>query len=134
MSSNARLDDEPDRLESWKEIAAFIGRDERTAMRWAAHGMPVHRVPGGKRGRVFASRKEISRWLGRRFEVPSHGSSETTPLRRLSIFIIGAVVLPALAPPERNGGTHLLMSRRVKAGLCAAVPLRSGCAHLRVVA
>lgn len=57
---------DPDRLDSWKEIAAFIRRDERTAMRWAARqGMPVHRVPGGKRGRVFSSRKEISEWLGR---------------------------------------------------------------------
>ena len=53
-----------DRLESWKEIAVAIGRDTRTAMRWAKErGMPVHRVPGGERGRVFASRLEIERWL-----------------------------------------------------------------------
>lgn len=53
-----------DRLESWKEIAVAIGRDTRTAMRWAKErGMPVHRVPGGERGRVFASRSEIERWL-----------------------------------------------------------------------
>lgn len=56
--------DGPDRLDSWKEIAAFLGRDERTAMRWAAQqGMPVHRVPGGKRSRVFASKREISDWI-----------------------------------------------------------------------
>ena len=53
-----------DKLESWKEIAGFIGRDDRTAMRWAKdQGMPVRRVPGGKRGRVYASRAEISAWL-----------------------------------------------------------------------
>jgi len=53
-----------DRLESWKEIAAFIGRDERTAMRWARdQGMPVRRVPGAKRSRIFASRAEIRAWL-----------------------------------------------------------------------
>ncbi len=52
-----------DRLESWKEIAGFIGRDERTAMRWAKGlGMPVQRVPGSKRSRVFASRAEIIAW------------------------------------------------------------------------
>jgi hypothetical protein len=51
-----------DVLESWKEIAAFIGRDERTAMRWAKErGMPVQRSPG-KRGRVHGSRSEISSW------------------------------------------------------------------------
>jgi hypothetical protein len=52
-----------DVLESWKEIAAFIGRDERTAMRWAKEqGMPVQRSPG-KRGRIHGSRSEISSWL-----------------------------------------------------------------------
>jgi hypothetical protein len=52
-----------DVLESWKEIAASIGRDERTAMRWAKEqGMPVRRTPG-KRGRVYASRAEIATWL-----------------------------------------------------------------------
>ena len=51
------------RLESWKDIAEHVGRDMRTAMRWAEHGMPVHRVPGGKRGRVFAYAQEIDNWL-----------------------------------------------------------------------
>jgi hypothetical protein len=51
------------KLESWKEIAAFIGRDVRTAMRWAQQGMPVHRVPGAKRGRIFAYSSEIDAWL-----------------------------------------------------------------------
>jgi hypothetical protein len=55
---------DPNVLESWKEIAAFIGRDLRTAMRWAKEkGMPVRRVPGGKRGRVFAYAEEIREWL-----------------------------------------------------------------------
>jgi Tol biopolymer transport system component len=54
----------PNLLESWKEIAAFLGRDKRTAMRWAEkHAMPVHRYPGFKQGRVFAYRSELDRWL-----------------------------------------------------------------------
>ena len=58
-----------DQLESWKEIAAFVGRDERTLMRWAKQqGMPIHRIPGSKRSRVSASRAEISYWLSRRDE------------------------------------------------------------------
>lgn len=53
----------PDRLESWKEIAEFINRDKRTAMRWVKElGMPVERYPGGKKGRVYASRAAISEW------------------------------------------------------------------------
>jgi hypothetical protein len=53
-----------DRLDSWKEIAAFISRDERTAMRWAKfHGMPVHHAPGGSHARVFAFRSEVVAWV-----------------------------------------------------------------------
>jgi len=52
-----------DLLESWKEIAEFINRDKRTAMRWVKElGMPVERYPGGKKGRVYASRTAISAW------------------------------------------------------------------------
>jgi hypothetical protein len=53
-----------DRLDSWKEIAAFIARDERTAMRWAKRfGMPVHHAPGGTHARVFAYRSEVQAWV-----------------------------------------------------------------------
>lgn len=53
-----------DMLRSWKEIAAFLECDQRTAMRWAKdRGMPVHRVPGGKRSGVSGSRAEITHWL-----------------------------------------------------------------------
>jgi len=56
-SSNRRLD-------SWKEIAAFFGRDERTVRRWEKeNSLPVHRVPGGAKGRVFAYESELASWL-----------------------------------------------------------------------
>ena len=52
------------RLDSWKEIAAFFGRDERTVKRWEKErALPVHRVPGGTRGGVFAYAAELSQWL-----------------------------------------------------------------------
>jgi len=55
------------RLDSWKQIAEYVGRDVRTAIRWEdQRGLPVHRVPGGKRGSVFAYTEEIERWLARR--------------------------------------------------------------------
>lgn len=50
------------RLDSWKEIAAFFGRDERTVNRWEKLGLPVHRLPGTK-GRVYAYAEELSAWL-----------------------------------------------------------------------
>jgi hypothetical protein len=51
------------RLDSWKEIAAHLGRNERTAIRWEKRGLPVHRVPGGQRQAVFAYTQEIDAWL-----------------------------------------------------------------------
>ena len=52
------------RLDSWKEIAAFFGRDERTVRRWEkGSGLPVHRVPGAAMGRVFAYESELELWL-----------------------------------------------------------------------
>lgn len=51
------------RLDSWKEIAAHLGRNERTAIRWEKKGLPVHRVPGGQRQAVFAYTEEIDAWL-----------------------------------------------------------------------
>jgi tetratricopeptide (TPR) repeat protein len=51
------------RLDSWKEIAVFFGRDERTVNRWEKElGLPVHRLPGTK-GRVYAYSDELSAWL-----------------------------------------------------------------------
>jgi Tfp pilus assembly protein PilF len=51
------------RLGSWKEIAAFFGRDQRTVNRWEKElGLPVHRLPGTK-GRVYAYTDELSAWL-----------------------------------------------------------------------
>ncbi len=57
--------DSPDRrLDSWKEIAAFFGRDERTVRRWEKElALPVHRIPGAAKGRVFAYQAELQQWL-----------------------------------------------------------------------
>lgn len=52
------------RLDSWKTIAEYLGRNVRTATRWAEQReLPVHRVPGGKRQSVFAYSDEIDAWL-----------------------------------------------------------------------
>ena len=54
------------RLDSWKEIAAFFDRDERTVRRWELdRGLPVHRAPGSARGVVFAFTEELEEWLRR---------------------------------------------------------------------
>jgi Homeodomain-like domain len=47
-------------LESWKQIAAYLDRSERTVRRWeASEGLPVHRREHEKQDTVFAFRHEI---------------------------------------------------------------------------
>jgi Tfp pilus assembly protein PilF len=52
------------RLDTWKEIATYFGRDERTVRRWeASRGLPVYRVPGSAGGTVYAFEAELAAWL-----------------------------------------------------------------------
>jgi Tfp pilus assembly protein PilF len=51
------------RLESWKEIAAYLQRSERTVRRWEGNeGLPVHRLHHDKRGSVYAYATELDAW------------------------------------------------------------------------
>src|SRR5262249_5857708 len=51
------------RLESWKEIAAYLGRGVRTVQRWEREqGLPVHRLAHAERGSVFADPVELTGW------------------------------------------------------------------------
>jgi tetratricopeptide (TPR) repeat protein len=64
MESNSPQRNLNPRLNSWKEIASFFDRDERTVKRWEKRrGLPVHRMPGGERGGVFAYTEELTAWL-----------------------------------------------------------------------
>jgi len=52
-----------ERIETWKQIAVFFGKDERTVKRWETERhLPVHRLPG-ERGGVFAYRHELTAWM-----------------------------------------------------------------------
>src|SRR5215470_20200866 len=57
------MSDPRDRLDSWKEIAAYLGRGIRTVQRWEREeGLPVHRLAHDKRGSVYARRNELAAW------------------------------------------------------------------------
>ena len=54
---------DPDRLDSWKEIAAYLRRGVRTVRRWEREeGLPVHRHVHRVAGSVYAFKSEIDRW------------------------------------------------------------------------
>ncbi len=69
LSSDCMIDlgNGPERLDSWKEIAAHLGVSVRTAQRWAeAENLPARRHRDGPRGSVFAYRSEVESWLASR--------------------------------------------------------------------
>jgi Tol biopolymer transport system component len=62
------------RLESWKEIASYLMRSERTVRRWEeTEELPVHRQLHEKRGSVYAYVDELDAWRqSRRLPEPEH--------------------------------------------------------------
>jgi Tfp pilus assembly protein PilF len=90
----------PRRLDSWKEIAAFFGRDERTVKRWEKErGLPVHRLPGTSKAGVFAFTNELSDWL----KPPEPAAAGDAPpvresrVRWVSIAALASVALAVMA-------------------------------------
>src|SRR6202171_4397856 len=56
-----------DRLDSWKEIAAYLRRDVRTVQRWEKkEGLPVYRHQHDKLGSIYAYRAELTDWFNTR--------------------------------------------------------------------
>jgi hypothetical protein len=62
-------------LESWKQIAAYLDRSERTVRRWeASEGLPVHRRGHERQDTVFAFKHEIEAWSRLRTKCPGPSS------------------------------------------------------------
>src|ERR1700745_3736497 len=73
-----RLQNTPQKtLESWKQIAAYLERSERTVRRWeATEGLPVHRREHERQDTVFAYKHEIEAWSRLRTKCPGAIPSE----------------------------------------------------------
>ena len=70
-----------DRLDSWKEIAAYLSRDVTTVQRWEKReGMPVHRHLHDRMGSIYASRAELDAWVrGRNLRIAQENGNDATP-------------------------------------------------------
>jgi TolB-like protein/Tfp pilus assembly protein PilF len=67
MDKNVEVSQEPrpspnERLDSWKEIAAYLKCSERTVRRWEDEGLPVHRHTHKKKPGIYAYKAEIDVW------------------------------------------------------------------------
>jgi Tol biopolymer transport system component len=66
---------DPNRLDSWKEIAAYLRRDVTTVQRWERReNMPVHRHVHDKLGSVYAFRSELDVWVRQRGAIRADGT------------------------------------------------------------
>src|SRR5512142_2418401 len=101
-----------ERLDSWKEIAAYLNRDVTTVQRWEKReGMPVHRHLHDRMGSVYAFRAELDAWA----------SSRNLPTAPESGRIAPSAYSPAQSPPR----SAISISR---AGWRVAVPLAAAAA------
>jgi len=96
------------RLDSWKEIAAFFSRDERTVNRWEKElGLPVHRLPGRAKGPVYAYTDELAAWMAsspetQAREVPQSVEKAPSPAssQPLGPVLVSDVAVDDSADPE----------------------------------
>lgn len=81
-------------LNTWKEVAQYVGRSTRTIQRWEKElGFPIHR-PGGKEGSgVLAIPSEIDQWARETpragvqgFKAPTAGHSEAEITRLQQVY------------------------------------------------
>jgi Tol biopolymer transport system component len=84
-----------DRLDSWKEIAAYLKRSVRTVTRWEREeGLPVHRHLHSKSGTVYAYKPELDDWWvnrGKQIEGRPAGAQPSW-MRWKSVWISSVVV------------------------------------------
>ena len=106
------------RLDSWKEIAEYLGRDVRTVMRWAKdQGLPVGRVGGGRGRSVFAYTADIDAWLAghpqtqsTEAEIPPPPPPKLRPgwlviAAGSAVLIVGAIGYTQFRPEEFDAGS-----------------------------
>jgi hypothetical protein len=90
----------PTVLNSWKEIANYVGRGVRTVQRWEADlGMPVRRPRAKSRSAVLAMADEIDTWLR---------STPTADLKRPEL----AGKMEVVSHARQNVAEHVILRER----------------------
>ena len=96
-----------ERLDSWKEIAAYLSRDVTTVQRWEKReGMPVHRHLHGRMGSVYAYRADLDAWARSRNIDRAAGNGNT-------------VLSDPVVKPLRSDSSTTVNSRRFGLALAA---------------
>jgi serine/threonine-protein kinase len=104
----------PDRLDSWKEIAAYLNRSERTVRRWEeSEELPVHRLQHDKRGSVDAYARELDAWRASRRLVDNTPDEPPQSRRRLQLgWLAGGILTLVVLAVAFVVGTRMRTAER----------------------
>jgi Tol biopolymer transport system component len=81
------------KLESWKQIAAYLQRDVSTVRRWEKYeGLPVHRHEHRQRSSVYAIPAELDTWRAARQPDPENTAPVSAFSRRVALAAAVVVV------------------------------------------
>lgn len=90
-----------DRLEGWKAIASYLGRDIRTVQRWElSERLPIHRLEHKQRATAYAFSGELDQWMAAREPMasgPDSGNAVTETASRARLRLRVALVLAGVA-------------------------------------
>jgi Tol biopolymer transport system component len=107
---------EGERLESWKEIAAHLGKGVRTVERWErTEGLPVHRHSHEKASSVYAYKSEIDRWWNNHPGKTNGPDNAPKPTRRFraagaTVAVIVTAAAVWLLISKRTGPTAVTLN------------------------
>jgi tetratricopeptide (TPR) repeat protein len=83
-------------LDTWKEIAEYLNRSVITCQRWEEQlGLPIHRLDGTPKARVFAYTDELDRWLAEKLHVAEAPNQERRKRTKWIWLTAGAVLAVA---------------------------------------
>ena len=132
---NTHADPRGRRLESWKEIAAYLGRDVTTVRRWERReGLPVYRILHSKLGSVYAYTTELDAWRDSRapaaatdaadadsaLEIARHGARA-----RRWLVVCGVAILALMVVAYFTTRSRLRGATRSKIRSLAVLPLKN---------
>jgi TolB-like protein/Tfp pilus assembly protein PilF len=131
---NTHADPRGRRLESWKEIAAYLGRDVTTARRWEKRErLPVYRLQHSKLGSIYAYTSQLDAWrdkqaLAGATDAPA-AEADHQPTRiwgaRRGFLVGGVVLVGLLAAAYLTTRSRTVNATRPKIQSLAVLPLKN---------
>lgn len=106
-----------DRLDSWKEIAAFLDRDVRTVQRWEKQaGLPIHRHSASHLRTAYAFRSELEAWRSAQRVVNDGEVSVPAAWHRRRGAAISVLIIAAIAAASASWAIKAHRSEVVPSG------------------